>query len=83
MLGNMWEWTSDWYKDSFYKESPGADPRGPKNWECRVLRGGSWNVNFSSLSRASVRFYTLPAARDNNIGFRCVGEISSLDSFLM
>ena len=28
MLGNVWEWTSDWYGEDYYKESPIKNLRG-------------------------------------------------------
>ncbi len=27
--GNVWEWTADWYGESWYADSEGADPTGP------------------------------------------------------
>ena len=27
MLGNVWEWTSDWYGEDYYKESPTRNPQ--------------------------------------------------------
>jgi len=60
LLGNVWEWCSDWY---------GQDSR-----ELKVLRGGSWYYNPQNV-RVSYRSRSEPANRYNNIGFRCAGEL--------
>jgi uncharacterized protein (TIGR02145 family) len=43
MSGNVGEWCSDWYSDSYYSYSPKNDPQGPKGYRSRVLRGGGWS----------------------------------------
>ena len=58
MAGNVWEWCQDWY-DS--------------NQGYKVLRGGSWLNKIFPL-RVAARAYTSPADRDNDYGFRCVGD---------
>ena len=43
MLGNVWEWTSDYYQENYYQESPKNSPCGPRMMgEMRVVRGGGW-----------------------------------------
>ena len=82
ILGNVWEWTADWFKYSYYKESPAEDPQGPSGGESRVLRGGSW-VSNSGYARVSIRSSYHPSGRDRDVGFRCVGENSSLEPFFL
>ena len=42
MLGNVWEWTLDWYGEKYYADSPKKNPKGPEKGSDRVIRGGSW-----------------------------------------
>jgi serine/threonine-protein kinase len=72
MLGNVWEWTSDWYADH-YPDGPGTDPQGPDTGTFRVMRGGSWD-NPARLVRASSRGGNLPDHPVSWTGFRCVGN---------
>jgi formylglycine-generating enzyme required for sulfatase activity len=75
MLGNVWHWTSDWYKNTYDSEAPEVDPTGPPGGDYRVLRGGSF-FNDSALIRVSFRGRTRPPAyHDFGNGFRCAGPV--------
>ncbi|NJL29197.1 MAG: SUMF1/EgtB/PvdO family nonheme iron enzyme, partial [Thermoanaerobaculia bacterium] len=67
MLGNVWEWTWDWYGPYPAKSTP--DPLGPEVGSERVLRGGSWNVTARSV-RAAARHWFAPGDSLGNVGFR-------------
>lgn len=71
MLGNVWEWTADWYGP--YPGGSVNDPRGPASGKIRVLRGGSWG-NGPAFVRVSVRSGNEPENRSNVVGFRCAGN---------
>ena len=75
MIGNVYEWTADWYSESYYAQALDSDPLGPTNengdFLFRVLRGGSWVNYYPMYFRASYRLYNSPAYRDYFIGFRC------------
>jgi formylglycine-generating enzyme required for sulfatase activity len=76
MLGNVWQWMSDWYGGDYYQNSPSQDPLGPTSGLLRLLRGGSW-YNGPRDVRASFRGGGDPASGAIDLGFRCVGEVGN------
>lgn len=70
MLGNVEEWTSDWYGE--YPTERVDNPTGPGNGYYRVARGLCWNTSIPELCRADTRDWLAPQKRSKFIGFRLV-----------
>jgi len=68
MHGNVGEWCSDWYADS-YANASNQNPQGPVSSGYRVLRGGGWSSNPQHCRSAS-RYRHSPGDRVSNFGFR-------------
>ena len=67
MMGNVWEWCSDWYGD--YPTGSVTDPSGPGSGSFRVDRGGGWDCDARS-ARSAFRCWCVPGIRYDFLGFR-------------
>jgi formylglycine-generating enzyme required for sulfatase activity len=89
MSGNVWQWTSDWYRPDTYRldrshgvvDNPTGPPSGldPREAEpSRVLRGGSFLCSDSYCRgyRVSARSMGAPDSGASHIGFRTVMTVA-------
>ena len=73
MIGNVWEWVSDWYGADTYGNSPPADPQGPTSGVRHVRRGGAWH-SWALYARCGFRNWNPPQARYTLLGMRLLFE---------
>lgn len=62
MVGNVWEWTRDWY---------GPYPWPSVHGHARVYRGGSWSRRFEKWLSPTLRNRQAPDDSGSHLGFRC------------
>jgi len=71
MHGNVWEWCSDRWHDSYQSAPINGSVWETGDSEYRLRRGGSWH-SYSLICRSANRVRLMPEYRDNGIGFRVV-----------
>lgn len=95
MAGNVWQWTSDWYRADYYKTLAAQggivdNPRGPSDSmdpaepgiAKKVQKGGSFLCTDQYCSRymPGSRGRGAPETGSNHVGFRLVKDLKRFDS---
>ena len=73
ITGNAWEWMADWF-GAHHPKTEATNPRGAKQGESRVMKGGSFlcHASYCNRYRVAARTQNTPDSSSSNIGFRCV-----------
>ncbi len=69
-LGQVFQWTADWYDESYYEFGPKLNPVGPAVGTEKVIRGAAYPTN-ESLFHVTWRRSKPPTTFDASTGFRC------------
>lgn len=75
MVGNAWEWTSDWWTVHHTTEKQ-HNPTGPPSGTDKVKKGGSYmcHKSYCYRYRCAARSQNTPDSSASNLGFRCVSS---------
>ncbi|XP_006897144.1 PREDICTED: sulfatase-modifying factor 1 [Elephantulus edwardii] len=75
MVGNVWEWTSDWWTVQHSAEEM-LNPKGPPSGRDRVKKGGSYmcHKSYCYRYRCAARSQNTPDSSASNLGFRCAAD---------
>lgn len=72
-VGNVWEWTADWFSPSWHNTADMKNPIGPESGPGRVIKGGSFlcHESYCNRYRNSARSQNTPDSSTCHTGFRC------------
>ena len=70
MAGNMWEWVSNWYSETYLSEMPDHNPPGASSGDEKMIRGGGWGSRPQYL-RVSNKDADPDFIGSTGNGFRC------------
>ncbi|XP_054450482.1 formylglycine-generating enzyme isoform X1 [Pteronotus mesoamericanus] len=75
MVGNVWEWTSDWWA-VYHSAEDARNPKGPRSGKDRVKKGGSYmcHKSYCYRYRCAARSQNTPDSSASNLGFRCAAD---------
>ncbi len=73
MIGNVAEWTNDYFDPEYYSYMPMKNPTGPDSGTRKVLRGGSFRTG-KEYANVTYRSAFAPQSRKPYIGFRCAKD---------
>ncbi|XP_020035655.2 formylglycine-generating enzyme isoform X4 [Castor canadensis] len=75
IVGNAWEWTSDWWT-VYHSVEETVNPKGPPSGRDRVKKGGSYmcHKSYCYRYRCAARSQNTPDSSSSNLGFRCAAD---------
>ena len=76
-IGNVWEWTADWFSPDYHVTTTRHNPVGPSTGSGRVMKGGSYlcHDSYCNRYRLGARTSNTPDSATGNLGFRCARDV--------
>jgi len=76
-IGNVWEWTADWFSPDYHVTATHVNPVGPPTGKGRVMKGGSYlcHESYCNRYRIGARTSNTPDSSTANLGFRCARDV--------
>lgn len=76
LLGNLFEWASDWYDDGYYAVAPRMDPKGPSSGTRRLLKSFGYDLLAELPPTVALRSDQPQTSAWQLSGFRCVRDLA-------
>ncbi len=81
--GCLWEWCEDNYESDAYRRYADGDFKPPGESSCRVLRGGSWSINYPRRLPRRLPEPPQSGGPDLIIGFRLAMTIAEYNTLTL
>jgi sulfatase modifying factor 1 len=77
IIGNAWEWVSDWWTIDHNTTDVLHNPKGPNVATERTKKGGSFlcDISYCFRYRVAARYHSTPDSATSNSGVRCAKDI--------
>jgi formylglycine-generating enzyme required for sulfatase activity len=77
VVGNAWEWCSDWFSPTFHLTGTRDNPTGPPSGDMKLIKGGSYlcHASYCNRYRVAARTGNTPDSSSGHCSFRCAMDV--------